>query len=151
MANDGSRQQQTEWPQVKFSFQVKWDNTEMVFQEVTGLSSETQVIEYRGDNNKKFSTIKMPGIQKSGNVTLKKGIFKGDKALWDKFNAIKMNTVKRSNITVSLLDENNAVAMTWTLTNAFPSKITATDLKADGNEVAVETIELAHEGLTLSS
>lgn len=151
MADDGSRQSQTEWPQVKFSFQVKWDGSEMVFQEVTGLSSETQVIEYRRDNSKIFSPIKMPGIQKFGNVTLKKGIFKGDKALWDKFNAIKMNTVKRSNITINLLDETNAVAMSWTLTNAFPSKITSTDLKADGNEIAIETIELAHEGLTLSS
>lgn len=151
MADDGSAQSKTLWPQVKFSFLVKWDNTEMVFQEVTGLSSETQVIEYRGGNSKVFSPVKMPGIQKFGNVTLKKGIFKGDKALWDKFNAIKMNTVKTSTITVSLLDETNAVVMTWTLTNAFPSKITGTDLKADGNEVAVETIELAHEGLTVSS
>lgn len=151
MADDGSGQSQTVWPQVKFSFLVNWDGSEMVFREVTGLSSETQVIEYRGGNSKTFSTVKMPGIQKFGNVTLKKGIFKGDKALWDKFNAIKMNTVKRSTITVSLLDENNSVVMTWTLTNAFPSKITSTDLKADGNDVAIETMELAHEGLTLSS
>jgi phage tail-like protein len=84
-------------------------------------------------------------------VTLKKGLFKGDKNLWDKYNLIKMNTYKRSTITISLLDESNAVAMTWTLTNAFPSKITVTDMKSDGNEVAVETMELAHEGLKLSA
>ncbi len=151
MADDGASQSQTVWPLVKFSFQVKWDDAELIFQEVTGLSSETQVLEYRGGNNKIFSTVKMPGVQKFGNVTLKKGIFKGDKALWDKYNAIKMNTFKRSTITISLLDEANAVAMTWTLTNAFPCKITVTDMKSDGNEIAVETIELAHEGLKISA
>ncbi|MFL9482809.1 phage tail protein [Chitinophagaceae bacterium LWZ2-11] len=151
MADDGSAQSASIWPLVKFSFQVKWDDAELIFQEVTGLSSETQVIEYRGGNSKVYSTVKMPGIQKFGNITLKKGIFKGDKNLWDKYNAIKMNTVKRSGITISLLDESNAVAMSWKLLNAFPCKITVTDMKSDGNEVAVETMELAHEGLSIAS
>lgn len=150
MADDGSAQSTATWPLVKFAFQVKWDDTELVFQEVTGLNAETQVIEYRGGNSKTFSTVKMPGLQKFGNVTLKKGIFKGDKALWDKFTAVKMNTFKRSTITISLLDEAQGVAMTWTLLNAFPVKITVTDMKADGNEAAVETMELAHEGLSIA-
>ncbi len=151
MADDGSAQSTATWPLVKFSFQVKWDDAEYIFQEVTGLSSETQVIEYRGGNSKVYSTVKMPGIQKFGNVTLKKGIFKGDKALWDKYNLIKMNTIKRSTILISLLDETNEVAMSWKLLNAFPSKITVSDMKADANEIAVETMELAHEGLSLSA
>lgn len=151
MADDGSAQSAATWPLVKFSFQVKWDDAELIFQEVTGLSSETQVIEYRGGSSKVYSTVKMPGIQKFGNVTLKKGIFKGDKALWDKYNLTKMNTYKRATILISLLDETNAVAMSWTLLNAFPSKITVTDMKSDANEVAVETMELAHEGLSISS
>jgi|HubBroStandDraft_2_1064218.scaffolds.fasta_scaffold395597_2 phage tail-like protein len=150
MADDGSKQAQTTWPLVKFSFQVKWDSTELIFQEVTGLSSETQIIEYRGGNSKVYSAVKMPGLQKISNVTLKKGVFKGDKALWDQYNKIKMNTYKRSTITVSLLDETNAVVMTWTLSNAFPTKITVTDMKSDSNEVAVESMELACEGLALS-
>jgi phage tail-like protein len=149
MADDSSVQSTASWPLVKFSFQVKWNDAELIFQEVTGLSSETQVIEYRGGNSKVYSTVKMPGIQKFGNVTLKKGMFLGDKALWDKYNLIAMNTYKRSTITISLLDEENAVAMSWSLTNAFPVKITVTDMKSDGNEVAVESIELAHEKLTI--
>ncbi|MBW4891597.1 phage tail protein [Mucilaginibacter sp. HMF5004] len=149
MADDGSAQSAATWPLVKFSFQVKWDDKELIFQEVTGLSSETQVIEYRGGSSKVYSTVKMPGIQKFGNITLKKGIFKGDTALWDNYNLIKMNTIKRSTILISLLDETNAVAMSWTLLNAFPCKITVTDMKSDANEVAVETMELAHEGLTI--
>ncbi len=151
MADDGAAQSTATWPLVKFSFQVKWDDAEYIFQEVTGLSSETQVIEYRGGNSKVYSTVKMPGIQKFGNITLKKGIFKGDKALWDKYNLIKMNTIKRSTILISLLDESNAVAMSWKLLNAFPTKMTVSDMKADANEIAVETMELAHEGLSLSA
>ena len=151
MAEDGLAQSTATWPLVKFSFQVKWDDAELIFQEVTGLSSETQVIEYRGGNSKVYSTVKMPGIQKFGNITLKKGIFKGDKALWDKYNLLKMNTIKRSTILISLLDESNAVAMSWKLLNAFPCKMSVSDMKADANEIAVETMELAHEGLSLSA
>ena len=150
MADDGSAQSQATWPLVRFQFRVVYDNMEFIFQEVTGLSAETQVIEYRHNNSKVFDTIKMPGIQKFGNVTLKKGIFKGDDDLWKNFNAIK-NTTKKTTVVISLLDESNAVAMSWNLTNAFPTKITATDMKADSNEVAIETMEIAHEGLTISS
>lgn len=144
-AND---QSQSTWPLVKFSFNVKIGDTEILFQEVTGLSSETQVIEYRAGNSKVFSTVKMPGIKKYGNITLKKGIFKDGKALWDMYNLVTMNTFERKTITISLLDEKNAVAMSWTLTNAFPCKMTITDMKADGNEGTVETMELAHEGIS---
>lgn len=145
MANNESG----EWPLPKFSFQVKWGDAEFVFQEVSGLSSETQVIEYRGGDSKVFSTVKMPGIKKFSNVTLKRGIFKSDSSMWEKYNQIKMNTIKREQITISLLDEAQKPAMSWLLTNAFPVKITVTDMKSDGNEIAVESIELAHEGLRI--
>ncbi len=111
------------------------------------MASETQVIEYRGGDSKVFSTVKMPGIQKFSNVTLRKGVFKSDSSMWEKYNQIKMNTIKREQITISLLDEAQKPAMSWLLTNAFPVKITMTDMKSDGNEIAVESIELAHEGL----
>lgn len=150
MADDGSTQSQATWPMVKFSFKVMWDGAEIIFQEVTGLTSETQVIEYRGGSNPIYSVVKMPGIQKFNNITLKKGIFKGDTNLWDKYNLIKMNTIKRSTIVISLLDETGKTAMNWTLTNAFPCKMTVTDMKSDANEVAVETMEVAHEGLHLT-
>jgi phage tail-like protein len=65
------------------------------------------------------------------------------------YNAIKMNTIERVTVVISLLDEANAVAMSWNLTNAFPCKMTVTDMKSDANEAAVETMELAHEGLTI--
>jgi phage tail-like protein len=112
---------------------------------------EAQPIEYRAGDNPVFSTVKMPGIKKYGNVTMKKGVFKADDKFWDWFNQIKMNTIKRVPVTISLLEESGSPTMVWTLANAWPTKITGTDLKAEGNEVAVETIEIAHEGLSIAT
>ena len=151
MADDGSAQSTTVWPIPKFYFEVKWDAEVMSFQEVSGLDLEAQPIEYRHGDSPEFSTIKMPGIKKSGNVTMKKGVFKSDNMFWDWFNEIKMNTIKRKPVTISLLDEAGAPTMVWTLANAWPTKITGTDLKSDGNEVAIESIEIAHEGITISN
>lgn len=150
MADDGS-QQSSVWPLPKFYFQVKWDSEVILFQEVSGLDVEAQVIEYRSGDGSAFSTVKMPGIKKYTNVTMKKGVFKSDNKFWDWFNQIKMNTTKRVPVTISLLDEEGKPTMVWTLTNAWPTKITGTDLKADGNEVAIESIEVAHEGLRIES
>jgi len=135
----------------KFYFQVKWDSQVMSFQEVTGLDIQSEEIKYRHGDSPEFSVIKMPGLKKVGNVTMKKGVFKGDNKFWDWFNQIKMNTIKRVPVTISLLDETGAPTMVWTLANAWPTKITGTDLKAEGNEVAIETIEIVHEGLTIAN
>lgn len=155
MADDGSAQSETVWPMPKFHFEVKWDGgagASMVaaFQEVSGLDVESQPIEYRAGNSPVFSTIKMPGITKSSNVTMKKGIFKSDNKFYEWFSQIKMNTIARTAVTINLLDEGGAPVMSWKLKNAWPTKVTGTDLKSDGNEVAVETIELAHEGLEIA-
>ncbi len=151
MADDGSAQSTNVWPIPKFYFQVKWDAEVMSFQEVAGLDIESQPIEYRSGDSPVFSTINMPGIKKSGNVTMKKGVYKSDNKFWDWFNEIKMNTIKRVPVTISLLDEAGAPTMVWTLANAWPTKITATDLKSDGNEAAIESIEISHEGVTIGN
>ncbi len=151
MADDGSAQSTKVWPLPKFYFEVKWAEEVLSFQEVGGLDVEAQVIEYRHGDSKVFSTIKMPGIVQSGNVTMKKGVFKSDNKFWDWYNQIKMNTIKRIPVTISLLDEAGAPTMVWTLANAWPTKITGTDLNAEGNEVAVEEIEVVHEGLTIAN
>jgi phage tail-like protein len=151
MADDGSAQSATVWPLPKFYFQVKWDSNVMSFQEVSGLDVQSEEIKYRHGDNPVFSPIKMPGLKKYGNVTMKKGVFKGDNKFWDWLNQIKMNTIKRVPVTISLLDEAGKPTMVWTLANAWPTKITGTDLKSEGNEVAVESIEIVHEGLTIAN
>ena len=151
MADDGSSQSTTVWPMPKFYFQVKWDSQVMSFQEVSGLDIQSEEIKYRHGDSPEFSVIKMPGMKKVGNITMKKGIFKGDNKFWDWFKQIKMNTIKQLPVTISLLDETGKATMVWTLTNAWPTKITGTDLKSEGNEVAIESIEIVHEGITISN
>jgi phage tail-like protein len=150
--SDGSAQDNI-WPLSKFYFTVNLGSQDSTvsFQEISGLETETQPIEYRHGDSKQFSTIKMPGIKKSGNITLKKGIFAKDNNFWKWYDAIKMNTVKRETVTIQLLDEQGSPTMTWTLANAWPTKISGADLKSDANEVAVEILELAHEGLTINN
>lgn len=149
MADDGSAQSTNLWPMPKFYFQVELGGDKVSFQEVSGLDIEAQPIEYRHGDSPEFSTIKMPGIKKMGNITLKKGVFKSDNKFWDWFKDIKMNTIERKDVIIKLLDEGGKPAMTWTLSNAWPTKITGTDLKSDGNEVAVETLEVAHKGIKI--
>lgn len=141
------------WPLPKFYFSVDITDVgeDMAFQEVSGLATESQAIEYRAGNSKVFSTVKMPGLQKTGNVTLKKGVFAKDNKFWDWYSQIKLNTIKRQTVTIKLLDQEGNPTMVWTLANAWPTKITGADLKSDGNEVAVESIEIAHEGLTIEN
>lgn len=140
------------WPLPKFYFTVTLGEDDSVnFQEVDGLESETQVIEYRHGNSPIFYPIKMPGLGRVGNVTLRKGIFVNDERFWDWYNEIKMNTIERRTVVVSLLDEEGNPKMTWTLNNAWPTKITGTDLKSEGNEVAVESLEVAFETLEVAA
>ena len=147
MPDDGSAQSAT-WPLPKFYFSVDIPGVgdDLRFQEVTGLDAEAQVIDYRAGASKAFSTIKMPGVVKYGNVTLKKGVFVKDSKFWDWFSERKLNQIKRRTVTIKLMDESGKPTMTWTLANALPTKITSTDLKSDGNEIAVESMEIAHEG-----
>jgi len=152
MAGKGNKQENP-WPLPKFKFSVDWGTyrQNIGFQEVSGMDTETQPIEYRASNSPVYSTVKMPGIAKFGNVTMKRGIFTADNHFWTWYNQIKMNTITRQDVIIKLLDENNNVQVTWTLKNAWPTKITATDLKSDANEVAIDTIEIAHEGLTIKT
>ena len=151
MADDGSAQSQTVWPLPKFHFQVKWDDTELAFQEVSGLDAESEPLEYRAGNSPVFSKVKMPGMLKYSNISMKKGVFVKDNAIFDWFAEIKMNTIKRKALTISLLDEGGNPTMVWKVQNAFPIKVTSTDLKAEGNEVAVESIDIAHEGIVIEN
>ena len=140
------------WPLPKFYFSVQLGaDTSVSFQEVTGLETETKPIEYRHGNSPVFYPIKMPGLGRVGNVTLRKGIFVNDQRFWTWYNEIKLNTIARRTVVVSLLDETGAPKMVWTLNNAWPTKMTGTDLKSEGNEVAVESIEVAFETLTVEA
>ena len=140
-----------EYPLPKFHFQVEWGGSRIGFTEVSGLDITTDVIEYRDGASPEYSKIKMPGQRKFSNITLKRGTFKSDNQFYGWFNTVSLNTIERRNLTISLLNESHEPVIVWKVKNAWPTKITPTDLKADGNDIAIETIELAHEGLTIQN
>jgi phage tail-like protein len=151
MADDGSAQGAS-WPLPKFYFNIDLgDGKTQGFSEISGLESEVKPIEYRHGDSKVFSPLKMPGLRSVGNVTLKKGIFTKDSIFWDWFNQAQLNIIKRMTVVINLLDEKASPKMTWTLTNAWPTKVTGTDLKSDSSEVAIESLEIAYETLTVKA
>jgi phage tail-like protein len=140
-----------QYPLPVFHFSVQWGGTRVGFSEVTGLTQENQAIEYRDGSFPEYSSIKMPGIRKFSNITLKRGVIQGDNELFAWLSTVKLNTVERRDLVVSLLNEEHAPVMTWKVQNAFPVKVEGPQLKASGNEIAIESIELAHEGLEVQN
>ncbi len=139
------------YPLPKFHFQVEWGGARIGFTEVSGLAVENEVIEYREGSSKEYGKVKMPGMQKYGNITLKRGTFKSDNEFFLWLNTVKLNTIERRDLTISLLNEEHEPVVVWKIKNAWPVKVEATDLKSDASEAAVETIELAHEGLVMQN
>jgi phage tail-like protein len=139
------------YPIPKFYFLVEWGGAKIGFTEITGLEVSTDVIEYRDGASPEFHKIKIPGMQKFSNITMKRGIFSGDNDYFNWWKKIAFNTVDRRDIIISLLNEKRDPVVVWKIKQAWPVKVQSTDLKADGNEVAIETIEIAHEGLVIQN
>ena len=139
------------YPIPVFHFTVDWGGTNVGFSEVTGLTQELQVIEYRDGKSPDYNTVKMPGLRKVTNIVMKRGISKGDNDFFKWLNTVKLNTIDRRDLTINLLNENHEPVVTWKVLQAWPVKVEGPAMKATGNEVAIESIELAHEGLTLEN
>jgi phage tail-like protein len=139
------------YPLPKFHFQVEWGGAKIGFTEVTGLNVETDVIEYRDGASPEYHKIKMPGMQKFEKITLKRGTFKGDAQFYQWWNTVALNTIERRDLTISLLNEAHEPVVVWKIKQAWPSKVVSGDLKADANEVLIESMELVHEGLTIQN
>jgi len=73
-----------------------------------------------------------------------------DNSLFDWWNKTQLNKIERKNVVINLLDELHEPVITWTVLNAFPVKVDNASYNSTSNEVLIETLELAHEGLTLS-
>jgi phage tail-like protein len=139
------------YPLPTFHFTVQWGGSRAGFSEVTGLTQEVQVIEYRDGSFPEYSSIKMPGLRKFSNITLKRGVIKGDNQFFKWLSTVKLNTAERRDLVISLLNEAHEPVMVWKVMNAFPVKVEGPQLKAAANEAAIESIELAHEGLEVQN
>ena len=117
------------------------------FSEVSGLSAEAQVIEYR-EGADTTSTRKLPGLIKYPNVTLRRGLTQS-RELYDWWMTVVNGNVQRRDVAIVLLDDARKEVLRWVLHDAWIAKFEAGDLNAEGNDVVIETIELVHERLEL--
>jgi len=147
-----------DYPLPKFHFQVDWGGTQIGFTEVSGLDVETEVIEYRHGASPEYHKTKQPGLTKFSNITLKRGTFRSDNEFYAWWKETKLfeegnatGSIYRRDLVIKLLDEKHEPVVVWKVKRAWPTKIQSTDLKAEGNEVAIESMELVHEGLVIQN
>ena len=140
-------------PYRNFRFLLEIDGlVQAGFSEVTIPDTSSDPIEYRG-GNEDTTVRKLPGLNKYGNISLKWGITDDSLSLFDWRKLVMQGKMKdaRRNIAVILMDEEGNAKSRWEFREAWPSKYDAPDLTAKGNDVAIETMEIVHEGMVRTS
>ena len=137
------------YPMHKNHFRVEWGGVNVGFMEVSGLAIELDVVSYREGSSPESSERLMPGVKKYSPIILKRGIVKSDDEFYKWINTAQFNKIERRDVTISLLNENHEPVVIWKIRNAFPFKLEYSPLHSQGSEVAIESLTLAHEGLTV--
>jgi phage tail-like protein len=148
MAESGDRKD----PFRAFNFLVEIDGvtTETGFSEVSGLSMETDAVEYRNGDEKENHVRKLTGLNKYGNITFKRGFTKDAKSLWDWRKKVIDGKTERASGTVTLLNEARETALKWEFSEAWPRKLDGPSFNAKNNEVAIESLEIVVEKLVMA-
>jgi phage tail-like protein len=140
-------------PYGAFNFQVKFGGDENAlgvggFSDVSGLTTDITIAEYRNGNDKVNHVRKVPGIYKVGDVTLKRGVINSE-ALWVWITQTRTSGIGgQRDVTITLLDEAMAPVQVWTLRRCVPMKYTGPTLAGKGGgDVAVEELVLSAEDL----
>ena len=135
-------------PFTGFNFRVEIDGIQIAaFSEVSGLESETAVIEYRVGGGRN-TVRKLPGLTKYANIVLRRGMTQ-DAELWNWHKRIIEGNADRRNGSIVLLDNEGNAVVRWNFVRGWICKWEGPALNASANEVAIETIAIAHEGLEL--
>lgn len=135
-------------PYVGCNFFVEWNGIiHAGFRECAGLNSAQTATEYR-EGTDPLTKRKIPGLNNYGNVTLKRGITNNDE-LWKWREKLMKGNTERREISIVLLDHTGTEKIRWNLTNCWPINWSGIDLNATSDEVAVESLELAHEGISV--
>jgi phage tail-like protein len=145
MAGTGQRDD----PFSAFNFRIEIDGiTIAAFSECSGLSMQTDPIEYR-TGQEDITVRKLPGLKKFTNIVMKRGLTKADD-LWKWRKTVMDGKTERKNGSIVLLDESRQDAIRWNFREGWPTKLDAPTFNAKTNEVAVETLEIAIEDLQLA-
>lgn len=149
MATEGNNN----YPLTKFYFKVSWEGLEeMSFHEVSGLEMTREKAEYRGGLDKGFTKQQIPGLKKFGELTLKRGTFIDNNEFFEWWNGNDNDPMpERKDLTITLNNAKGDPLTIWKVVKAFPIKVTSTDLNAEKNEIAIETLVLTHEGITVTT
>ena len=137
-----------------FRYKVEIDSiTSGAFSEISGLSQSVDVVEFRYGNTSRTTPRKFPGLTKYGNVVLRRGVLGGlDTLSWILSVASNGTSgptgIQRKKVTITLVDDAGKDGPKWELIDAWPVSYEVSDLDATSSEVAFETLEIAHEGLT---
>lgn len=132
----------------QFNFVINIDGVGSgAFSEVSGLDTETDPVEYR-EGSEDITVRKLPGLRKYPNITLKRGFTK-DRGLWDWRKTVMDGKTQRKSGSITLLNEARQEALRWNFREGWPCKLQGPPLNATTNEVAIETLEICHEGLEL--
>jgi phage tail-like protein len=136
-------------PYSALNFRVEIDGiTAAAFSECSGLVSEIDVIEYRS-GGEGCAVHKLPGRCKFSDIVLKRGITT-DRELWNWYKTVLDGNVQRKSGSIILLDDAGQEVLRWNFRHGWPRKYEAPTLNAKTSEVAIETLEITHEGLELA-
>lgn len=136
-------------PYRSFNFQLEIDGVPLgAFSEASGLTAEGDAVDYREGTDLQNNVRKLVGLRKYTNITLKRG-YTQDKSLWRWYGNIMNGVPDRRNVTIVLMNEAHEPVLRWHAENAWLNKVEGPGLKASGNEIALESVEIVHEGLTL--
>ena len=143
----GNRKEPFKDPYRGYNFKIELDGiTRAGFRECSGLDTSQDPIDYR-EGIEGLTARKLPGLNKYSNISLKWGIT-DDAELWDWRKKAMDGRVERMNGSIVLLDDTGQEeVMRWNFVEGWPTKWTGPSLNATGNEVAIETLEIVHEGL----
>ena len=122
-----------------------------VLVDVAGVASNLPFAELSGLDSASGYRTRLSALARYAPVTLRRGLLKRDQRIIDWLSSVYRGTTTRATVTVKLVDAAGRPAFTWTLSNAWPSKVESANLNATGTDVAVETLELTYEGLTMTS
>ena len=128
-----------------FRFRLEIDGIQKAaFSEVTGIESAIESINYKvGDEQ---NSRKLPGQNKFSNITLKRGVTDSSE-LHDWHKEVIQGVIRRKSVSIMAVNEDGKNGARWEIRDAWPSKYHGVDLNAKGNDVAIETLELANEGI----
>lgn len=133
-------------PYLAFNFKVEIRGLVVAgFSEVSGLQAETETEDYREGGLNQY-VHKLAKLTKYPNLVLKRGLTDSE-VLWQWHQQVVEGTIQRQNGSVILLDATSAEKWRWNFSQAYPVKWMGPDFKADGNSVAIETLELVHNGI----